>query len=268
MKLYQDRELFGALPSTGLHQRAFLKLVLKHAEHLFPEFHVVVGVSLPTSAGGSVEPSFILIDRDYQSWWLASVAVTAQRLVDSVYPEMLALKGATVTSHLADELAAKNSNLDLASTDHLVHNPPPRLFCLANAFNKEWKKALNKIPALLGVAEIFRSHTVRNRRVPRDEILRINGEQPEPEGVLVSACEFPAPNVLKVITPLVLGRHANQVRMLYRSQVTEWTRIDTGEGVMLQPDGGFALDESRTGYEIRRRSDGNIEIRARARGTS
>lgn len=260
MILYQNQELYGPLPTGALHENDLTRIVLKHRAHLFPEFYAIPGMVIEATTGQDAEPDLILIDRGFQTWWLVKVAVSSQRLADYVYPKMEDIVAAVAGPDLVPALMVKEPALNEAALRNLLHDVPPNPFLLMNEASTRWTRAFKDLKVRVGVLEVFRSRRHRPKRSVRDEIYRINGDQPEPPTRVVSACRVVAPNILQVMTPTVLGVAGANILLFFRGRVTTWSKSAMPSGLMISPLGGFALPTSRNGYEIRRRGDDGLEI--------
>ena len=96
-----------------------------------------------------------------------------------VLPQVQVLATAEYGASEVAYLARQNPAIAVERLSEMVRVTQPRVLVLVNAVVPEWLAPLEECGASVGVVEIFRSSQNRT-------ILRVNGQQPEGLGSLVS----------------------------------------------------------------------------------
>lgn len=256
-KLLVNGEWYESVAPESLYEADFEGILLNNAGVLFPSYFACKFKRTVHSDVGSAAADLALIDLQYRRWWVVEVELGHHRLEDHVEPQVAALSGAAYGPAEAEHLARNAPTLDAGKLREMMRGVQPRVLVLVNEAKPAWSNRLARYDALVGVAELFRSRQNRS-------ILRINGDQPDEMGDLVSECTVDPllANFLVVHSPASLGGQGSE-RVLIRGEggMSEWQRVESATRVWLTPLARSPLDPSTRAYRLLRAPDGQLVLK-------
>jgi hypothetical protein len=247
------RILVGDTWYEGLSTDAFLegefeRLILGHAQLLFPEFHAVKFTRSVQVEEGIKKPDFALIDKNYSSWWIVEVELAHHSLWGHIIPQVSVFARAIYGPDDAAYLEQQSSELDGYRLREMMRGEQPRVLVIVNHPRPEWRVPLESYGALLSVAEVFRSEQQRH-------VIRLNGDYPReisPEDV-ITTCYFD-PLIGRFLVVRSPGRldvpESGRLAIEFEGGLTEWVRMSRADRVWLGPVGGRNPLPPGSNYEL------------------
>jgi hypothetical protein len=159
---------------------SFERLLLQEAEVLFPSFYMAEFKRRLSSPAGNVQPDLVLVERRFRTWHLVEVERVDHSLYNHVLPQVERIASARIDRRIADQIAAVFPDEHRRRVAALVEDEPHLTTVIVNGPALGWSEPIRRLGARLAEVEIFRD--AWNRR-----ILRVNGEQPEGRGEVLSS---------------------------------------------------------------------------------
>lgn len=252
-KVLHGGEWFEQLSTEALYEEEYEKLLVQHAEDLFPSYYLVSFKATVSAEMGSAKPDFALIHRGYRAWWVVEAELSHHPFEGHVRPQIEILSRATYSEREAYYLHSRRPTLDLDRLRSVTKGSQPGVLVIVNAPRPEWARELKRYGALVTVLEVFRSG--RNQY-----LYRLNGEQPEGSGQQASICTVEVPRMLKLQSPGIIRIAVGEKLLIhFRDGISEWTRLDIKDGVYLVSGSPISLD-SRKRYELVETEDGSFTL--------
>jgi hypothetical protein len=256
-RLFVEGERYDGLASAAFLEHEYERLVLEHADALFPGFLALpFNKKVCDDEGVCKKPDIALIDPGYRTWWVGEVEMADHPFQQHVLPQVEVLSRARYGPEEADWLADRNPSLDRASLQTMMRGAQPAVAVIVNAPRPQWVDRLRGTNAILMVVEIFRSS--RNRI-----ILRQNGAELPQAGDAVSECRVdPAmPRLLIVESPAQLVAAQEPLEIEFGGGITEWTVIQVADRTWLSPVRGNPFPSSSRTFTLVRKAGGRLAFR-------
>ena len=253
-RLLINNEWYEQLASEGQYESDYERFLLSSADRLFPGFITVPFKTTVQSEHGSARPDLALIDRQYRGWWVVEVEMAHHSLEGHVVPQVDVFTKASYGPSEAEYLITRSTDLEASSVRAMVKGEQPRVMVVVNRYVPGWAERLNRIGAIVTVAELYRSE--RNQYV-----VLANGDAP---GVMaadvVTTCrQDPLMSwLVKVSSPAGLVASGDGVvKIEFEGGVTEWNLLESQDQVWLSPVGPSPLHIGVT-YQIVRRESSRL----------
>lgn len=253
---------YEELSTLFYYESEFEQLLLKHADMVFPDYHLVPFKTLVCDDHNSEKPDLALIHKGYQEWWVVEVEVEEKSIDKDILPRVRTLSYASYTKDHAEHICSKNPILSFDKVDSLLKETPPRILVVTNTPRINWATKLKEYDAILGILEVFRSLD------KEDYLFRINGKQPSFDGELISECSFhPTLSRFLLVQPSsTLQIEPNEkIIIRYDGTITEWKRENIDDGIWLSPISSKIPLPQNEQFELRRGTDGLLVIRSKTR---
>lgn len=252
--LYND-EWYEEVSTTALYEGDFERLVLGQIGQLYPNYVAVDFKIVVSSDFGTAKADFALVHKTYRDWWVVEVEMSHHPFNEHVLPQVRALANGNYGLLHAEYLARNCRALNIMRLKDMMKGTQPRVLVIVNKPKVEWVVPLGQLSSLIAVCEIFRSRLNRY-------MFRINGEHPPQEVNAESTCRFDKqlPRLLTVESPGILQIETGERLVTqYKGDVMEWSRVESGDRVWLNPVGNCVLDRKRS-YRLLRTEDGEFEL--------
>lgn len=180
MRLYHEGEWYDPLTPGATFEGEFEGMILSHSSKLFPDFHCFRFDPLFATPFGDVKPDLALIDLEYRAWFIVEVELATHSVTRHVKPQMERIFTARPTEQHAEWLADRHPELDRSRLRQLVRDVPHGTVLVTNAPTPTWDDALASLGGVQrAIVEVYRNRLSRT-------ILRVNGQQPQGPGDLVT----------------------------------------------------------------------------------
>jgi hypothetical protein len=240
--LYND-EWYEQLSTEALYEEEYERILEEHADSLFPTYKFVKFKKTVYSEDGAAKADFALVHRKYREWWVVEAELSHHSFEHHVRPQIETLSRAIYGEEEARYLHAQEPMLDLDRMCSMVKGHQPGVLVIVNAPRNEWAQEFKRYGVLVTVLEIFRSRYNKY-------LYRLNGDQPVETGIQSSVCTVELSRMLRLDSPGILPiANGEKIAVLFRSGVTEWSRIDIQNGVYLTSAKPISLN-SRMRYEL------------------
>jgi hypothetical protein len=242
-RILHDGDWFEQLSTEALYEEEYERLIVEHAESLFPTYKLVKFKKTVCSDTGAAKADFALVHRKYRDWWVVEAELSHHSFEWHVQPQIEILSRAVYGEEEAIYLHSQETSLDLDRLCSMVKGHQPGVLVIVNAPVPDWSRELKRYFALVTVLEVFRSRFNKY-------LYRLNGEQPIDTGIQHSLCSIEIARMLKLHSPGILPiSHGEKLTVLFGDGVTEWSRIDTQDAVYLTSAKPLSLN-SRKRYEL------------------
>jgi hypothetical protein len=250
---------YERLAPNALLELEYQRLLISHADHLYPEYHVIPYGRLIESEIGAAIADIAFIAKDFSGWWIVEVELTTHSLEGHVLPQIDVFLTGRYGLEDAEYLASHATSLNQDRIRDVVRGEQPEVLVIVNGPRDDWTVALRARGASMAVAEVFRSATGKH-------ILRINGDYPwrEREPTLLSRCsvERAVGRLVRLESPATVPfAEGSKLYVEYEGSVTEWLRLDTADAVYLTPARGSPLPPDCTSLELLREETGRLRFR-------
>lgn len=249
-------ETYESVSPNALFEGDYERLLLTHRDALYPHGHLVPFKCNVDSEFGRARADLALIDKSYRKWWVVEVETADHSLEGHVEPQVRALANGKYGADHARYLSAQSPDLDHNSLSEMVRGAQPRVLVLVNRACPEWIAPLRRWDARIGIVEIFRS--------PRSvEVLRINGEHPEMNEDVLSACRIDPilRRSLVIDSPAALPvEEGGLVQIWYEGGVSDWKRVSTSDVVWLMPIRRSPLPHGVVEFSLVRDGSGQLRL--------
>ena len=230
---------FNSVRSNSWSEADFENLVTSKAGELFPGWiSVKFTADVVGDNGVTKRPDLALIDPKFRKWCVVEVELAHHDLHWHVLPQIEVFCTGTYGEVHARHLKSQNNGLDLYRLIQMMSGELPEVLVVVDRPDTNWKKPLKQAGALLRIIEPFRG--------PNDEILfRINGDQVELPGAVMSRCSRYLRRYWKVHSPATLPysfRKDGCLEIEVAGVPVLWNRVNLADSVMLTAVGhGDAL---------------------------
>jgi hypothetical protein len=230
---------FNSVRSNSWNETDFERLVISNSRDLFPGWTPVeFKADVVGNDGVTKRPDLALIDPYYRKWCVVEVELAHHDLHGHVLPQIEVFCNGSYDAAHAEHLKRQHDRLDLHRMIQMMNGSTPDVMVVVDRPDTNWKKPLKQAGALLGVIEPFRG--------PNSEILfRINGDQPELPGKILSRCSRYLRRYWKVHSPATLPdstRDDGFLEIQVSGVPVLWSRVNLADSVMLTAAGhGDAL---------------------------
>ena len=221
---------FNSVRSNSWNEADFENLVISKAGELFPGWMPVKFKADVTGYDGVTKrPDLALIDPKYRKWCVVEVELAHHNLNGHVLPQIEVFCSGSYGEAHAQHLKRQDDGLDLGRMILMMNGLLPEVLVVVDRPDTDWKKPLKQAGALLGIVEPFRG--------PNDEILfRINGDQPELPGQILTRCSRHLRRYWKVHSPATLpvsARDDGYLEIEVAGLPVLWNRVMLKDSVML-----------------------------------
>lgn len=247
---------YEAITSRSWLERDFERVVIEHAEQLFPgwlcaEFRETI----EGDDGTRKQPDLALVDRECRRWWVVEVELAHHDLYGHVLPQVDAFRTGRYEDAHAAALATALPQLSMERLTLMMRGVPPNVLVLVDSPSTLWRQPLREHGVYLGVVEPFRDEA-------NQLILRLNGDQPELPGEVLSRCSR-SPSLRRLWrlhSPAALAEAADEPLLIeYEGVVSEWHVVRLADAIMIKPGRGDVLADL-TQVDLLRREDGSLSF--------
>jgi hypothetical protein len=255
-RLLIDGEWYDRINTNALYEDEFERLLIANAQHFIPSFKVCSFKVIVESDAGTAKADLAFIEHNYRQWVVVEVELGHHPFGGHVLPQARRLRSGVYTEKHAEYLKKKDPSLDASRLYDMVKGEQPRVLVLANEITPQWEHELNRIDVSVYTFAIFKSdkeHYVFETDLAISSL---------PEEIL-TLCRRDKiiQSWLLVNSPAALPVAAHQTfDIIFSGAITSWKRVDTRQGVYLQPEGRCPL-RREVGYELFRTESGDLELR-------
>lgn len=238
-RIFFKETWFSSVRSNSWNESDFESLVISNAGSLFPGWIPVNFKADVVGNDGVIKrPDLALIDPRYRKWCVVEIELAHHDLHGHVLPQIDVFCSGSYGEAHAQYLKRQDDRLDLRRMIQMMNGLMPEIMVVVDRPDTNWNKPLKMAGALLGVIEPFRG--------PNVEILfRINGDQLELPGAVLSRCSRYARRYWKVHSPATLPvstREDGSLEIQVAGLPVLWNRVNLADSVMLTAVGhGDAL---------------------------
>jgi hypothetical protein len=259
-RVFYDQTWFNSVRSRSWYEADYEQLVVSHSSDLFPEW---IAASFKTNvvgdSGATKQPDLALIDPSYRRWWVVEVELAHHDLFTHVLPQVDAFRSGTYGEEHALYLHRKRPDLDLYKLKAMMSGEPPEVLVIVDRPDTNWKRSLKAIDVSLSIVEPFRG--------PNNQLLlRVNGDQPELPGNVLSRCSRgDARRLWRVHAPAALPaptRSDEVFEIMYEDSMTQWKRLDLAGSVMLCVEQGGDVLSGLRAVDLVQHDDGSLSFQA------
>lgn len=255
---------YEVITSRSWFERDFERVVIDRAEQLFPGWRCAeFRETVEGEDGTRKQPDLALVDRDCRRWWVVEVELAHHDLYGHVLPQVDAFRTGRYGDRHAAALAAALPDLGTDRLKMMTRGIPPEVLVVVDSPSTEWRRPLRDHGVYLGVVEPFRDEA-------NQLIVRLNGDQPELPGEVISRCSRSELRRLwRLHSPAALGQENDDDPLLieYEGVVTQWHVLHLSDSIMIKPIRGDVLADL-SAVDLVRRDDGTLSfqpIQARSR---
>ncbi|MBS1864047.1 MAG: hypothetical protein JSS68_20325 [Actinobacteria bacterium] len=251
-RLLIDGQRFEALSSSALYEGQYTRLLLQHADTLFPGLKAIAFSPIVVSDSVGKRADMALIEPDYSRWWVVEVELSHHSLEGHVAPQVAVLARAAYGADAAAWISDRNPDLDSVALRQMMRGEQPEVLVIVNASRPEWVTRLRPDAEVM-VVEPFRSDFNKM-------IFRQNGVELTPGSSVLSFCRVHSilRRMLVVESPAAISMLGTEPFMVeYEGSVSSWKQIPTGDQVWLAPERSSPFPVS-TRVALVRRVDGGI----------
>lgn len=254
-RLLVDRERFEALGSSALYEGQYTRLLLQHADILFPGLKAIAFSPIVVFDSVGKRPDMALIEPDYSRWWVVEVELSHHSVEGHVAPQVGVLARATYGADVAAWISERNPDLDPDALRQMMKGEQPAVLVIVNASRPEWVSRLRPDAEVM-VIEPFRSELNKM-------IFRQNGVELAPGSSVLSFCRVHPilRRMLVVESPAAIADLGTEPFMAeYEGTVSSWKKIQTQDQMWLAPERSSPFPRSAR-VALLRRVDGGIMFR-------
>lgn len=251
-RLLIDGQRFEALSSSALYEGQYTRLLLQHADTLFPGLKAIAFSPIVVFDSVGRRADMALIEPDYSRWWVVEVELSHHSLEGHVAPQVAVLARAAYGADAAAWISDRNPDLDPVGLRQMMRGEQPEVLVIVNASRPEWVTRLRPDAEVM-VVEPFRSDFNKM-------IFRQNGVELTPGSSVLSFCRVHSilRRMLVVESPAAIAELGMEPFMVeYEGSVSSWKQIPTGDQVWLAPERSSPFPVS-THVALVRRVDGGI----------
>jgi hypothetical protein len=252
-RLLAEGSWFEGVRSQSWYEREFEDVVVDRASQLFPRWICVKFIETVEGDDGTrKQPDLALIDEHYREWWVVEVELAHHDLRNHILPQVHAFRTGRYGEQHTQALCRRAPDLEVDRLTEMMLGEPPNVIVIADspAVIHIWRPALREVSVALGVVEPFRG--------PGNElILRLNGDQPEPPGEILTRCSRhqQVRRLWKVHSPAALPPGLDVFEIEYAGVTAQWARVTLQDAVLLQPVRGEVLEGLSLAELVRREDD-------------
>jgi hypothetical protein len=259
-RILVDSTWYERLAPNALLELEYQRLLISHAEHLYPEYHVIPYGKLIESDFDAAIADMAFIAKDFSGWWIVEVELASHSLGGHVLPQVDVFLNGRYGLEDAEYLASHAPDLDPDRIKDVVRGEQPEVMVIVNRPLEEWANALHARGASMAIAEVFRAMTGKH-------IIRINGDYPwrDRKPALLSRCaiERTMGRMVRLESPATVPfEEGAMLYVEYEGSVTEWMRLDTGDAVYLTAVRGYPLPSGWVWVELLIGEDGRLRFGA------
>ncbi len=251
-RLLIEGQRFEALSSNALYEGQYTRLLLQHADVLFPGLLAIDFTPIVVHDSVGKRPDLALIEPGYGRWWVVEVELAHHSLERHVAPQVAVLARASYGSDEAEWILQRNPTLDGYALRQMMRGAQPRILVIVNTSRPEWTARLRPDAEVM-VVEPFRSDLNRL-------IFRQNGAELTIGSSVLSFCRVDPilRRMLIVESPGAIADLGTDPFMIeYQGAISSWRQIQSKDRVWLAPERGSLFPRS-TRVALTRRVDGGI----------
>ena len=251
-RLLIDGQRFEALSSSALYEGQYTRLLLQHADALFPGLRAIAFSPIVVFDSVGKRADMALIEPDYSRWWVVEVELSHHSLERHVAPQVAVLARATYGADVAAWIGARNPDLNFAALRQMMRGEQPEVLVIVNASKPDWIARLRPDAEVM-VVEPFRSDLNKM-------IFRQNGVEMTPGSSVLSFCKVHPilRRMLVVQSPAALADVGTDPFMVeYEGTVSSWKQIPTKTQVWLAPERSSPFPRNAR-VALLRRVDGGL----------
>ena len=248
---------YESLPHRAQLESEFETIVEQHANDLFPGFTAVPFKADVRTPNGVRRGDLALVATNYLDWWVVEVEMSHHSLTGHVMPQVEGLlEGDYGPEHAARIVDGSRRQLEHDAVVEMIRGAQPKVLVVVDRPRPNWVQPLKHMSVPLAIAEVFRSDL-------NEIAIRLNGEAPRPPRADQAICrpDPVLPRSLQVLSPGILpfaNREHGEIDI--SGQISVWTRIDTGDRVLLRPVDGDPLGQWRQNIVLELGVDGRLRI--------
>lgn len=246
---------YEAVTSRSWLERDFERVVIDRANQLFPGWRCAeFRETVEGEDGTRKQPDLALVDRHCRRWWVVEVELAHHDLYGHVLPQVSAFRSGRYGDRHAAALAAAMPDLEPERLALMMRGVPPDVLVLVDSPSTTWLRPLRENGISLGIVEPFRDEG-------NDLILRLNGDQPELPGEVISRCSrWHLRRLWRVHSPASLVEPGGDPMLIeYEDVVSEWHVVRLADSIMIKPARGDVLADL-SAVDLLRREDGTLSF--------
>lgn len=246
---------YEAITSRSWMERDFERVVIDRAGQLFPGWRCAeFRETVEGEDGVRKQPDLALVDRECRQWWVVEVELAHHDLYSHVLPQVDAFRSGRYGDRHAAALARALPDLGLERLKLMMRGVPPDVLVLVDSPSTNWRRPLREHGVSLGVVEPFRDEA-------NHLILRLNGDQPELPGDVISRCSrWELRRLWRIHSPATLTETAAEPLVIeYEGVLSEWHIVRLADSIMIKPLRGDVLAELAV-VDLLRREDGTLSF--------
>lgn len=252
----EDR-VYEALSTSALYEGEYARLLLQHADALFPGLLAVEFKPVVAWEGIGKRPDLALIDPEYRRWWVVEVELAHHSLEGHVAPQVEVLARAHYGDAEAGVLVARNAGLSSDRLRAMMRGAQPQVIVVVNAARPGWASRLRPDADVM-VVEPFRSDHGRFA-------FRQDGGPLEVESSVLTTCRVDSrmPRLLIVESPAALAHLGlDSFAIENDGTVSRWRQVVTKDSVWLAPERGSPFPAGAS-VALRRSITGRMSFQQR-----
>lgn len=235
-KILHNGDWYVQLSTEALYEEEYERILLQHAENLFPSYKLLQFKKTVNSDTGAAKADFALVHKKYRDWWVVEAELGHHPYEGHVRPQIETLSRAYYGEDEARYLITTAPELDEERIFSMIKGHQPRVLVIVNIPKADWARDLKRYNALVTVLEVFRSSLNKY-------LYRLNGDQPPESTSQSSLCSVDLARMLKLHSPGILPiRHGEKMMISFRNGITEWSRLDIQNAVYLTSAKPVSLD--------------------------
>jgi hypothetical protein len=152
-RILVDSTWYERLAPNALLELEYQRLLISHAEHLYPEYHVIPYGKLIESDFDAAIADMAFIAKDFSGWWIVEVELASHSLGGHVLPQVDVFLNGRYGLEDAEYLASHAPDLDPDRIKDVVRGEQPEVMVIVNRPLEEWANALHARGASMAIAE-------------------------------------------------------------------------------------------------------------------
>jgi hypothetical protein len=262
-RVLYNRTWFDSVRSQSWYEADYEQMIMTHCADLFPRWVAVPFKTNVTGEDGTVkQPDLALIDPGYRKWCVVEIELAHHNVITHVLPQVEAFRTASYDKQHALYLYGREQSLHLDKLTAMMSGLPPEVLVVVDRPDTDWKRLLKARDVSLSIVEPFRG--------PGDQLLlRINGDQPELPGNVLTRCSRNVVRRLwRVYSPAALpsaSREDGLLEIVFEGSPTLWKRVNLAGSVMLCVERGGDVLQGWRAVDLIEHEDGSLSFQPVAR---
>jgi hypothetical protein len=246
-RLLLREAVFEAVSQDAFWESELQAVLAVRSETVFPGFwYVPFQCKVHSEHGPPHEPDFMLVEKEYRSWWVVEMESVRHSLVEHVLRQVKCFRDGVYGPEHTEYACARNPNLDPIRLSYLIDSTRPGILVVADKHRHRWEVELAREHVELSIFQAY-------RRVDRaDYIFSVDGFAPEGGSELLTKlrCDPFMPRMLQLRNPAVLeGPSGRKLEIFFEGELSAWILtlaedkgwLQSKSGHVFEPDATYAL---------------------------